>query len=377
MLGMGIVIPFMPIYARTLGASGITIGIFFASFPLAQILFMPLIGKMSDRYGRKGFIAGGLLLSSLLSVAYVFTPDIWSLTIVRFFQGLAVALILPISSAYVGDLAEPQKRGELMGIFNLFLTSSIGVGPLLGGWATENFGMDVGFYLMGILNFLAFVIAFLFLAERRSSQSALEQPSYGALLKRIGIQGIALYRTVTAIQTGLWFSFLPLLAVEILGINQSRVGVVIAAYMLMNSLVQVPFGRLADRYRKRVLIVWSGFLTSLAFAALMFIQNFGELILVSAFVGIAGALAQPALSAIAAEEGKQCGMGAVMGLLSMAFSLGMMLGPVLAGLLSEILGLRLIFCFGAVAGILGTGMFAWLMFEREARDVTATEKARN
>ncbi len=354
-----------------------TIGIFFASFPLAQILFMPLIGKMSDRYGRKGFIAGGLLLSSLLSVAYVFTPDIWSLTIVRFFQGLAVALILPISSAYVGDLAEPQKRGELMGIFNLFLTSSIGVGPLLGGWATEHFGMDVGFYLMGILNFVAFVIAFLFLAERRSSQSALEQPSYGVLLKRIGIQGVALYRTVTAIQTGLWFSFLPLLAVEILGINQSRVGVVIAVYMLVNSLVQVPFGRLADRYRKRVLIVWSGLLTSLAFAALMFVQNFAELILVSAFVGIAGALAQPALSAIAAEEGKQCGMGAVMGLLSMAFSLGMMLGPVLAGFLSEILGLRLIFCFGAVAGLLGTGMFARLMSEREAPDVTATEKAHN
>ena len=59
MLGMGIVLPFMPIYARSLGATGITIGIFFASFPLAQMVFMPMIGRLSDRHGRKMFMALG------------------------------------------------------------------------------------------------------------------------------------------------------------------------------------------------------------------------------------------------------------------------------------------------------------------------------
>ena len=61
MLGMGIVIPFMPIYAKTLGATGVSIGIFFASFPLAQMAFMPTIGRLSDQRGRKAFIAAGLL----------------------------------------------------------------------------------------------------------------------------------------------------------------------------------------------------------------------------------------------------------------------------------------------------------------------------
>lgn len=73
-----------------------------------------------------------------------------------------------------------------------------------------------------------------------------------------------------------------------------------------------------------------------------------------------GALAQPALTALAAGEGKQGGMGAVMGVLSMALSIGMMLGPVTAGLLSDYVGLRPLFALGAIAGGLGTLAFARL-----------------
>ena len=362
MLGMGIVIPFMPIYAKTLGATGVSIGIFFASFPLAQMAFMPTIGRLSDQRGRKAFIAAGLLLSSLTSLAYVYAPNIMYLTLGRFFQGLAVALILPIAAAYVGDLAPPEKRGELMGIFNLFLTSSIGIGPLAGGWLSDTYGMAASFYLMGGLNLVAFVFVFFFLDEVRSAHEARQQPpSYRELLSRPGVRGIALYRMVTAIQMGLWFSFLPLLAVEVLHISQSRIGIIMAVYMLANSLVQVPFGRLADRHSKRTLIIISGYLASFAFVTILFSHSFLDLLLISGFAGVMGALAGPALTAIAAEEGQRGGMGAIMGVLNMALSAGMMLGPVLAGLLSDVIGLRPLFGFGALAGGIGTLVFTWLM----------------
>ena len=133
MLGVGLVIPFMPIYAKTLGATTLSIGVFFASFPLAQLCFMPTISRLSDRHGRKWFISAGLLLCSLLSLWFVYAPTMLYLIIGRFVQGGTMALILPIATAYVGDLAPPNKRGTYMGIFNLFLTSSFGMGPLLGG----------------------------------------------------------------------------------------------------------------------------------------------------------------------------------------------------------------------------------------------------
>ena len=366
MLGMGIVIPFMPIYAKTLGATGVSIGVFFASFPLAQILFMPTIGRLSDQRGRKAFIAVGLLLSSLMSLVYVWAPNIVYLTLGRFFQGIAVALIIPISTAYVGDLAPAEKRGELMGIFNLALTSSIGVGPLAGGWLSDTYGMAISFYLMGGLNVLALLFVLFFLDEARSPHEERPRPpSYRELLRRPSVRGITLFRMVTAIQMGLWFSFLPLLAVEVLFLSQSRIGIIMATYMLVNSLVQVPFGRLADRYSKRLLIIVSGYLSSVAFVTIIFSQSFWELLLISGFTGMLGALAGPALTALAVGEGKQGGMGAVMGVLNMALSVGMMLGPVLAGLLSDVVGLRPLFGFGAVAGGVGTLVFTWLTTEKK------------
>ena len=80
------------------------------------------------------------------------------------------------------------------------------------------------------------------------------------------------------------------------------------------------------------MIIVSGYLSSVAFVTILFSHGFWELLLISGFTGIMGALAGPALTALAAEEGKQGGMGAMMGVLNMALSVGMMLGPVLAGL---------------------------------------------
>ena len=361
MLGMGIVLPFMPIYARTLGATGITIGIFFASFPLAQMVFMPMIGRLSDRHGRKMFMALGLFGSSLLSLWYVYAPNMLYLTLGRFLQGAAVALTLPIATAYVGDIAPPEKRGTLMGIFNLSMTSSIGLGPLVGGWLSDQYGMEFSFYWMCLLNALACVLVLILLPKSHPAERATtRQASYRQLLARPRVKGLALYRVVNTIQMGLWFSFLPLLGTEILQLNHTRIGWALACYMLVSSLVQVPFGRMADRFSKRLLIITSGLIGSFVFSFMFFVWTFWHLMLIAAVTGAMGAMAMPALNALAVEEGQDGNMGAVMGMLNMAMSVGMMLGPVLGGLLLDVSGLRPLFLFGAVAGLLGTFGFARL-----------------
>lgn len=366
MLGMGIVIPFLPIYAKTLGATPVSIGVFFASFPLAQMLCMPTIGRLSDLYGRKWFITLGLLLASLLSFWYVYAPTITYLIIGRFLQGGVMALILPIATAYVGDLAPPEQRGTYMGVFNLFLTSSFGMGPLAGGWLSDAYGMEVSFHWMGGLNAVACLAVLLFLPEvRAGAQAQRQQVSYRALLRRPKVQGITLYRMVNAVQVGLWFSFLPLLAAEVLHLRKAQIGMIIAVYMLVNSLVQVPFGRLADRVSRRALITLGGYLMSLALATVIFAQGFAHLLLIGSVAGAVGAMAMPALSALAADEGHGGGMAAVMGVINMAMSAGMMVGPVLAGVFAEIFGLRGLFVFGALVGGVGTLWFSWLTSEQE------------
>lgn len=376
MLGVGIVIPFLPIYAKTLGANALSIGIFFASFPLAQMLFMPTIGRLSDRHGRKWFIASGLLLSSLLSLWYIYAPNILFLTIGRFVQGGTMALVIPIATAYVGDLAPPDKRGTYMGIFNLFLTSSFGMGPLAGGLISDAYGMEASFYWMGGLNVLALLAVLAFLPEVRTAAHARPpHVSYRELLRRPKIQGLALYRMVNSIQIGLWFSFMPLLATEVLQLHKSQIGAIIAIHMLVSSLVQVPMGRLADRMSRQVLIAIGGYLASCVFAAVWFAHGFAHLLLIGALTGAMVAVAMPALSAIAADEGHHSGMGAVMGVTNMAMSAGMMLGPVLAGGLAEIIGLRGLFIFAGIVGLVGTAVFGWLTTEHGAAAESQTELA--
>ncbi len=374
MLGVGIVIPFLPIYAKTLGATAISIGIFFASFPLAQMLFMPLISRWSDHHGRKWFIASGLLLSSILSLWYIYAPTIGYLTAGRFLQGGLMALVIPISTAYVGDLAPPQQRGRYMGIFNLFLTSSFGMGPLAGGWISDHYGMAASFYWMGGLTVLAFLAVVAFLPESHGNTQARAQPtSYRQLLQRPKVKGLALYRMVNSIQMGLWFSFLPLLAADVLHLSKSQIGAIIAAHMLVSSLIQVPAGRWADRMSRRFLVSIGGYLGSVAFLTVCYAQGFAHLLIIGMITGAMGAVAMPALTAIAADEGHESGMGAIMGVLNMAMSVGMMLGPVLAGTLAEFFGLRLLFVFGAVVGMLGTLAFARLSVEHARHGVETPE----
>jgi MFS family permease len=107
--------------------------------------------------------------------------------------------------------------------------------------------------------------------------------------------------------------------------------------------------------------------------AVYYAEGFWHLLLIGCTTGALGAVAMPALTALAADEGQHSGMGAVMGVLNMAMSAGMMLGPVLAGALAEVVELRSLFVFAAVVGVLGTLGFMRLTTEPQGSAVSATE----
>jgi len=88
MLGQGIVVPLLPVYAHQLGATGFSIGIMFGAFSISRTLFLPYFGSQSDQRGRKPYITTGLLLFSLASIAYMFSYDVNTLICDVFFRAL-------------------------------------------------------------------------------------------------------------------------------------------------------------------------------------------------------------------------------------------------------------------------------------------------
>jgi len=103
-MGVGIVVPLLPVYAHDLGASGVYIGLIFGAFSLSRTFLLPYFGRLSDQKGRKPLIVTGLLAYALVSIAFIFSETVETLILLRFLQGIASAMIMPVSLAYVGDI---------------------------------------------------------------------------------------------------------------------------------------------------------------------------------------------------------------------------------------------------------------------------------
>jgi DHA1 family multidrug resistance protein-like MFS transporter len=171
-LGNGIIAPLLPLYAEEMGASGVWLGIIFSGVAIASAIFMPFAGRFSDRHGRKPVLCIGLFGLTMTSFAYVWANDIAPLVVVRFVQGAATAMVMPIAQAYIGDITPEGEEGKWMGIFNATFIIGFGSGPLLGGVIADRFGMNTAFYIMGFLNLISFLCATFILPEFRPTAAS-------------------------------------------------------------------------------------------------------------------------------------------------------------------------------------------------------------
>jgi DHA1 family multidrug resistance protein-like MFS transporter len=360
MIGVGIIVPLLPIYAEQLGATGIGIGLIFSGFSLARSLFSPLVGRLSDIWGRKVFISFGLFLYWLISLGYIFAQSLASILLVRFVQGFSAAMIIPLATAYIGDIAPKDKEGLYVGRFSVSLFAGFGFGPLIGGVIMHRFGIEANFYLMSLLCLLAFLMVIFFLPNHRSQTSGKDILPYSELLRSPTSQGLFFFRFSSAFARGSLISFLPLLASHQASMNSEQIGIVISGNILLVSFLQAPFGWLADRRDRRSLVLLGTTAFALMMALLPSCNAFHQIFLVCMFMGIGGGLALPAATAMAVEEGRTYGMGSAMGLISLGMGLGLGTGPILAGGTSDSLGLPYAFYLATLVGLAGALAFGRL-----------------
>jgi len=372
MIGVGIIAPLLPVYAADLGASGMWIGIIFAGFSIARTMTMPVVGKASDIYGRKRFIVLGLFCYSAISLGYVAATDVGSLALIRFLHGLAASMVIPISMAYIGDLAPANREGATMGNFSIALFAGFGVGPLLGGVIKDTMSIEANFYGLGILAFIAFLLVLFFLpasAEQRGDKQ--EGPaSYREILKSDYVRGLAIYRFVNALGRGALICFIPLFADDI-GLSASKIGVLIGVNILLLTVLQSPFGYLADRVNRKALVVLGNLAAMFTFMLFPLCDSFAELFAASLLMGAASAVSLPAASAMVVEQGQRFGMGSVVAVFNLAMSGGLALGPMAGGLIMDAASVGAIFWFAAVVLLLGNLGFVYYI--RKGSRAQATE----
>ncbi len=372
LVGIGIIAPVMPLYATELGATGLSLGVIVAAFSLSRGLAQPLVGGYADRYGKKRFLVCGLLVYAVAGVLFTSADSIGHLIAIRVFHGLGSAMIVPIAMAYIGEMAPRGEEGTYMGQLNIALFSGVGGGPILGGVFLDIWGMDSAFYAMAALSFLSLGLVVVFLPPRKAGEEIQVGESlwatFLAMSRSVRVLGILLSRMATMLIMVPTMAFLPLLMTQFMEASGTKIGIVVASRTLINAILQTPFGRWVDTGRKTNLLLGGSCLISLTVLLVPLAGGFPQLILLFMLMGVGEAVVWPALGAMAAEEGRVFGQGAMMGVFNLAMSVGVFLGAIGAGALMDLFGLAWMFYLTA-GFLLLTSLVARTMIGCDSPDV--------
>ena len=357
MLGNGVVMPFIPLYSQQFGAEGFTIGVLFGSHSASRTFLLPFIGRASDRRGRKEFLLWGLALYAASSVAFLLANSLFVLTLVMALQGVATAMVQPISMAYVGDLTPKGQEGRYSGYINTAFLGGVAGGPVLGGVVRDLYNMQASFILLGILSLLSLILLWLFLPEVRHEKDT-DTTAHLPLREIFScypLVGMSVFRLSYAAANAAIWVFVPLLAAQLLALSTSQIGLLISLNVLVSTVMQAPCGRLADRVTSKVtLIVIGGLVSAVSLALFPLATTYWHLVVLNLLVGAAFGLAYPAHMAVAMENAKGFGMGTVMSLLLTVHSFAMTVGPMLFGLVIDLYSLNGVFYSGGLFGLLVT-----------------------
>ena len=368
-MGVGIVVPLLPVYAHDLGAGGVYIGLIFGAFSLSRTFFLPYFGSLSDKKGRKPFITSGLFAYSVISFAFIFSKSVESLVILRFIQGIASAMIMPVAMAYVGDITPKGREGFSMGVFNMSIFIGLSIGPLVGGVINEHFSLQAAFASMCFLAMVGFVLSLVFLPPTKFERviSREKTPAgWKYLLKDKEIAGLCFFRFAYTACIGIIWGFLPVFADLEFSIPSSSIGILVMLAVFISGLIHTPMGMLADRINRNIMVITGGLLTSFAIFSFVWSGDFWDLLLANVIFGLGGGIAMPAMMALAVIKGSSTeAMGSVMALLTMAHSLGMLAGSLGAGITMDMFQLRQAFSVGTILMLIGVVLFAYCMYEKK------------
>jgi MFS family permease len=360
MLGMGIVSPFLPIYANTLGASSMQVGMVQAAFSVTGIGTLLFIGRLSDRFGRKWFLSVGLGILAVSSIGLMSAKTPVQLILWRFVQGLGAAAHMPIAQAYLGDITPEGDEGRWMGYFNAVLFSGMGAGPLLGGVITDAFNMKTTFLVMAALNVLGLVATLIFLKEMPRKVAAREHSSLNAPLKSRTMRGVLSYCLANAFGASALMAFIPLFADLRLGLSASLIGVMLAARTPV-SILQSYTGRLADRWNRRKMVICGGIYAILAVTCLPLTGGFWTLLIAYVSVSLGQSFGMPAANAYVVNEGRTYGMGASMTMYMMGMHVGQSVGPVVLGSIADHFVIESVFYASAFCMAAGVALFSLMV----------------
>lgn len=360
MVGLTLIVPFLPFYLRTLGVATTEdverwSGFLFAAPFLVQTLAAPLWGVLGDRYGRKMMVLRAMLGIGVTNMLSAAVGNAGQLVALRAVQG-GVSGFVAAGNALVTATIPPDRMGAALGLLQTSLTGGGIIGPLVGGALADLVGHRAVFVITGAMCWIAAVVVARGAREevpaahaRRGGPGVLANIEYFIRSPALRTTGVLLCTSQIAIM-----SVEPIFAVYVstLGVAPERAATVAGVLFSVTGLTAMlgapVWGRTADRSgesRVLVLTLWG---SAVAYAAQSGAASPAQLFVFRAALGFFQGGMMPPLYTIVARACPPDRLGGIMGLTSSSIMLGSVIGPLLGGLLSAEIGIRWIFGIAAV-----------------------------
>ena len=345
LVGFGIVIPVLPYYAEgtRFGATPREVGLLFASYSVMQLVFAPVLGRLSDKHGRRPILLISLLGTSLGFLILGFATTLWMLFLGRIIDGISGGNI-STAQAYIADVTTKEDRAKGMGLIGAAFGLGFVFGPAIGG-VLSRWGINVPFLFAGGLAFanailLYFVLPETVTADHPARVSAASGRGWKQLLDALRERQLALVLTIyflSIVAFSIMTAVFSLFMLFRLGYDPWHSGWIFAFVGVVSAIIQGGLiGKLVKRFGEPALVVAGGFLFSVSLFASPFVTaaiGLLGILSVGALSSIGNALSAPSLSSLASKSAGAAEQGSVLGVMQSVASVARAVGPSIAAVI--------------------------------------------
>ena len=359
LLGFGIIIPLLPYYAENFGANPNEVTLLMASYSLMQLIFSPILGRISDIYGRKKILILCLIGSAISYFLLYFATSFGLVLFARSIAGL-FASTTAIANAYVTETTSSANRSKGMGLIGAAFGLGLVFGPVIGGYFgggdIDNINYKMPFLFAIIVAIISFVLAHFILIEpkKRNKQfiSINFLDSFKDLINLFKIPALLFLITVSFLVTFSFAGFETTFALwteRAMSWASKQTGFAFTFTALLAALVQGVFiGKLTKSFGEIKLLITSCFLMLIGlFFITLSIQNLFYLTFSLGILGISVGLGNPSLNSLLSKNLSKNIIGASFGVIQSVGSLARILSPLVAGNLFYFFGINSPYNFGA------------------------------
>ena len=344
LLSVGATLPVIPRYVQgPIGGGDFSVGLVTGAFAITGLACRPLAGNLADRRGRRPIVILGALLTAVAGALYFIPAGVPGLVVARLFLGAGEGMVYTAGSAWVVDLAPPERRGRIIGLYGLAIWSGLTLGPPIGELILRASSFEMVWAFAMAAPLLGAAIAWR-LPDTFEHSEAVPGERRTLIERKSLVPGLGL-----ALGT---MGYAAVAAFLVLHLDERDIGhgaEVFAAFAATVILARILGGWLPDRYGPVPCIVGAGVVESAGLVAIMLAHSLPVAIAGALAMGAAFSLLLPSLALLVVNRVPESRRGAAMGTFTAFFDVGVGLGAPLAGLAAAAAGYAAAFGFAAVA----------------------------